>query len=79
VDGTDTEHIVEFNRHAGLVPASNVQQWTDSVVEAWTPEQVRGDEGSSGQRMVRIAVRDSYTIALPMSGKRVLAIGAAIL
>jgi len=36
---------IGFSRHAGLVPASKVQQPKDSVVEGWTPEQVRGDAG----------------------------------
>ena len=45
MDGMGTELSFEFSRHAGLVPASNVQQRRDSVVEGWTPEQVRGDEG----------------------------------
>ncbi len=30
-------------RHAGLVPPSTVQPATTSLVEEWTPEQVRGD------------------------------------
>jgi hypothetical protein len=29
--------------HAGLVPASTAQQRNPSLVEEWTPEQVRGD------------------------------------
>lgn len=36
---------IGFSRHAGLVPASKVQQRLDSDVENWTPERVRGDAG----------------------------------
>jgi hypothetical protein len=33
----------DFDRHAGLVPAPDVQQRMDSVAEVWTPERVGGD------------------------------------
>ena len=44
--GSSTWSSIRFSdplRHAGLVPASNVQRRKDSPEEGWTPEQVRGD------------------------------------
>jgi diaminohydroxyphosphoribosylaminopyrimidine deaminase/5-amino-6-(5-phosphoribosylamino)uracil reductase len=43
LEGRSPQRLI-LSRHAGLVPASNVQQARASQVEGWTPEQVRGDD-----------------------------------
>jgi len=49
--------MTNMPRHAGLVPASTVQQGKPSQLKEWTPEQVRVDgvcDPSGGQQLLGI-------------------------